>query len=456
MKTNIKRIIYTSIAILIIVFSSTFAILMTLERTDYRNYLQGQYSKNMFDLIDNVQNIRVDLSKSEIVGSREQQIVMFEEIFRHASNANDQLHSLPIQQETISETSKFLSQVGGFCYTLSKESAEGKALNNNDYVLIDRLKSESYSLETDLQKVTNDINKGGINWNEIRASASGIISVSTSDPVGEQFKSIQKQVVEYPTLIYDGPFSDNILNIKPKVNLLKQVTEKQAEATLIKAVGVNRIESIKLEASPSGTRISTYRYTVKIKGRSQNDAGVTCEISKNGGKVVYLLDGRAANKSSIDIKTAVSIGEKYLNNLGFNNMAVTFTLNSDNVVTANYIFKQNGIIIYPDQIKIKIALDDGSILGVEAEKYLVAHQDKRDLSVPKISRSDAQKKVSTRLSIKSVNIAVIPYESDKEVQCYEFSGSYKGDNFKVYINCDTGYEQRIIQIINTPEGDLVM
>ena len=240
MKTNIKRIIYTSIAILIIVFSSTFAILMTLERTDYRNYLQAQYSKNMFDLIDNVQNIRVDLSKSEIVGSREQQIVMFEEIFRHASNANDQLHSLPVEQQTISETSKFLSQVGGFCYTLSKESAEGKALNNDDFVLIDRLKSESYSLETDLQKVTNDINKGGINWNEIRASASGIISVSKSDSVGEQFKTIQKQVVEYPTLIYDGPFSDNILNIKPKVNFLKQVTEKQAEATLIKAVEIGR------------------------------------------------------------------------------------------------------------------------------------------------------------------------------------------------------------------------
>lgn len=456
MKTNIKRIIYTSIAILIIVFSSTFAILMTLERTDYRNYLQGQYSKNMFDLIDNVKNIRVDLSKSEIVGSREQQIVMFEEIFRHASSANDQLHSLPIGQETISETGKFLSQIGGFCYTLSKESAQGKTLNNSDYELIDRLKSESFSLETDLQKVTSDINKGGLNWGEIRKQASGIISVSKIDDVSEQFKTIQKQVVEYPSLIYDGPFSDNILNIKPKVNSQKQVTEKQAEAMLVKAVGIKRIDSIKLETSPLGTKISTYRYTVKIKGRSAKDAVVTCEISKNGGEVVYLLDGREAKSSSINMKTAISIGEKYLNSIGYSNVTGTYTLKSDNVAVVNYIFKQNGILIYPDQIKVKIALDDGSILGVEAEKYLIAHQDKRNLGVPKVSRADAQKKVSSRLNITSVNIVVIPYESDKEIQCYEFSGNYRGDNFKVYINCDTGYEQKIIQIINTPEGELVM
>lgn len=456
MKTNIKRIIYTSIAILIIVFSSTFAILMTLERTDYRNYLQGEYSKSMFDLIDSVQNIRVNLSKSEIVGSREQNIVMFEEIFRHASNANDKLHSLPLQQETISDTAKFLSQVGDFCYTLSKASAEGKTLSDSDFEVIERLKNESYTLETELNKVSIDINQGDIKWGEIRKKASGIISVAKSEVVAEQFKSIQKQVVQYPALIYDGPFSDNILSIKPKVNFLKEVTEQQAEAVLVNAVGSNRIESIKLEGSPAGTKISSYRYTVKIKGRVEKDGEITCEISKNGGKLVYLLDGRESKNSSIDIKTAVSIGEKYLNSIGCSNMVQAYALKTDNATVINYIFKQNEVLIYPDQIKIKIALDDGSIIGVEAEKYLVAHEEKRDLPVPKISRADAQKKVGSRLNIKSVNLVVIPYESNKEVLCYEFSGSYKQDNFKVYINCDTGYEQKIIQIINTPEGQLVM
>ena len=51
MKIAKKRIIYTALVILIVVFSSTFAVLMTLERNDYRNYLQGEYGKSMYDIL---------------------------------------------------------------------------------------------------------------------------------------------------------------------------------------------------------------------------------------------------------------------------------------------------------------------------------------------------------------------------------------------------------------------
>ncbi len=128
MKMLKKRILYTSIVTIIVVFSTTFAILMFLERLDYRNYLQGQYSKNMYELISSVQNIRVNLGKSAIVGSREQSIVVFEEIFRYSATANDKLHSLPIDQVVVGDTSEFLTQVGDFCYTLQKHHQKEKNL----------------------------------------------------------------------------------------------------------------------------------------------------------------------------------------------------------------------------------------------------------------------------------------------------------------------------------------
>ena len=133
MKMLKKRILYTSAVTIIVVFSTTFAILMFLERLDYRNYLQGQYSKNMYELISSVQNIRVNLGKSAIVGSREQSIVVFEEIFRYSATANDKLHSLPIEQSVVGDTSEFLTQVGDFCYTLAKASSEGKDLSDKEY-----------------------------------------------------------------------------------------------------------------------------------------------------------------------------------------------------------------------------------------------------------------------------------------------------------------------------------
>lgn len=456
MKITRKRIVYTALVTLIVVFTSTFAILMTLERTDYRNYLQGEYSKNMYDLIDSVQNIRVNLGKAAIVGSREQNIVVFEEIFRNASMASDKLHSLPISQDTIGDTSKFLSQVGDFCYTLGTASSGGKSLSDSDYASIDRLKNESFTLEQELKKVSLDINEGRVKWGEIRKKVTGVLASSKGQPLVEKFAGIQKQVVQYPALIYDGPFSDNVLEIKPKISLQKEVSQKQAEETARSIIGKDKIESMTLEPNQGNEKINSFRFSAAMKGRTDKNQRVVCEISKPGGKVLYLLNDRTVSNPKLDAKKAIDIGANYLKNIGYSSMTPTYSLNYGNVAVVNYVYKQGNYMIYPDQIKLKVALDDGSIVGIESEKYLTAHEENRTIPTPKITANQAKQRVGTRLNISNVGMAIVPTETNKEVLCYEFSGNYKGDSYIVYINADTGYEQKIVQIINTPNGKLTM
>lgn len=456
MKITRKRIIYTALVTLIVVFTSTFAILMTLERTDYRNYLQAEYSKSMYDLIDSVQNIRVNLGKAAIVGSKEQSIVVFEEIFRNASMANDKLHSLPIGQQTIGDTSKFLSQVGDFCYTLGKVSSEGKSLSDSDYASIDRLKNESFTLEQQLKKVSLDINEGRVRWGEIRKKVTGVLASGKEQPLVEKFQGIQKQVVQYPALIYDGPFSDNVLEIKPKIYSQKEVSQKQAEETARLIIGGDKIESMQLDTSQGKEKINSFRFLAAMKGRTDKNQRVICEISKSGGKVLYLLNDRMISNPKIDTKKVTDIGTNYLKNIGYSNMTPTYSLNYENVAVINYVYKQKDYMIYPDQIKLKIALDDGSIVGIESEKYLTSHEENRNIPAPKVTANQAKQRVGKRLNINNTRLAIVPTETNKEVLCYEFSGDYKDDNYIVYINAETGYEQKIVQIINTPNGQLTM
>lgn len=456
MKMTRKRIIYTIAVTLIVVFSTTFAILMTLERNDYKNYLKGEYSKNMYDLITAVENIRVNLSKAGITNSREQKIVTFEEIFRNSAEANDKLHSLPIPQQNIENTSKFLSQVGDFCYSLVRASTEGKDLTDKDYANIDNLKQQALKLQNDLNLALADINEGRVQWGEIRQKASGVFAKGNEQGLSTQFANIQKQIAQYPTLIYDGPFSDNVMDIKAKILAKSEVSLNDATNVVYKAIGKDKVDKIQVLSNDGKTKIPSYRFNVTMKNRSAKQNVVICEISKNGGKVVYLLDNRLVNNPTMDVKKAIDIGSKYLQDLGYKNMVSTYSLKYENTAIINYIFKQDNIVIYPDQIKLKIAMDDGSIIGIESEKYLVSHEDIRKLNAPKISEAQATAKVSKRLNISTVRLAVIPTETNTEVLCYEVAGSYKDDKFVVYINAQTGYEQRIIQIINTPNGELTM
>lgn len=457
MNNERKRFFYTIAVTLIVVYSATFSVLMTLERMDYRNYLQGEYSKNMYELVNSVDNIRTDLGKAAISGSREQKIIVFEEIFRYSAIANDKINSLPLDQTAIADTSKYLSQVGDFCYSLVRASAEGKDLTDKDYATIDSLNDQSNKLLNKLTGVLTDINVGRVSWGEIRKKVTGVFAKGTNDVIGGQFTDIQKQIAQYPSLIYDGPFSENIMNIAPKINSQKEINQSQATAIVQNIFGKNNIKKMEVSSvnSKASSSVNSYDFNITLNGSSKERA-VTCSISKNGGKIVYLIDNRNVGNATMNMDKAISIGSNYLSNLGYKNMESTYALNYGNIAVISYIYRQNNVFIYPDQIKLKVALDNGQIVGIESDKYLVSHVDTRSIPTPKITATQAKSRVSNRLKINAIRLAIIPTESNQEVLCYEYEGSYKNNNYVVYINSQTGYEQKILQIINTPNGQLTM
>jgi len=196
-------------------------------------------------------------------------------------------------------------------------------------------------------------------------------------------------------------------------------------------------------------------FNVYITGRNKNQEKLTCEISKNGGKVLSILDNKVAGKPTMDINTAAQLGTKYLNRIGYKNMFSTYVLNYNNVAVISYVGRDGNTLVYPDMIKLKVSMDDGNIVGLEADKYLKSNYN-RTIPTAKITEAKATERVGKRLNIKSVKMAIVPTETNKEVLCYEFSGNYKGDDFIVYIDANTGYETKILQIRNTPNGKLTM
>ena len=136
-------------------------------------------------------------------------------------------------------------------------------------------------------------------------------------------------------------------------------------------------------------------------------------------------------------------------------MNETYYLKNEGILTVNYAYKQDGILVYPDLVKLKIALDDGEILGMETSGYLNNHCKRTDVK-PKISKKKAKEILNKDLNIESEGLAIIPTKWKTEILCYEFKGKIKDTEYLVYINADTGKEQDILVIVNTPNGTLTM
>ena len=136
-------------------------------------------------------------------------------------------------------------------------------------------------------------------------------------------------------------------------------------------------------------------------------------------------------------------------------MQQTYYLKNEGIVTINYAYSQDGVIMYPDLIKLKIALDNGQVLGVETTGYLNNHTI-RDISKVKITKEQAKEKLNKNLDIESETLAVIPTDWKTELLCYEFKGKVGDTNYIVYINAETGKEEEILVITDTPNGILTM
>ena len=136
-------------------------------------------------------------------------------------------------------------------------------------------------------------------------------------------------------------------------------------------------------------------------------------------------------------------------------MKETYFIKQGNVVTVNYAYNDNGVIVYPDLIKVKIALDNGEILGIETTGYLNSHKE-REFNGPQITLEEAKAKINDKLEIMSENMAIIPTEWKTELVCYEFKWKLEEKEFLVYINAETGKEEDILVILDTPGGTLTV
>ncbi len=116
---------------------------------------------------------------------------------------------------------------------------------------------------------------------------------------------------------------------------------------------------------------------------------------------------------------------------------------------------KTGVILYPDLVKVKIALDDGQVCSVETQGYIFNHTTRENLSA-KYSVQDAKQILNKNIEVISEDLAVIPTDSKTEILCYEFKGRIDDKDFVIYINANTLQEEKVLLIIDTPGGTLTM
>ena len=117
----------------------------------------------------------------------------------------------------------------------------------------------------------------------------------------------------------------------------------------------------------------------------------------------------------------------------------------------NFVTSENNIRIYPEAIKIKVALDNGNIIGFSAEEYLKSLNDAREVEKPVLTSEQARAKVNPNFKIMEERQSIIINDLNKEVLCYEFLGTIENDTYRIFINAKDGVEEEVEKLKNAEQ-----
>ena len=436
-------------AFFIIIIALIITLLNIQKRT--KQVSENQYNRAFYELVDYVQNVETYLAKSLISTTPEHGAETLTNVWREANLAQAYLAQLPIESQELENTEKFLNQVSDYSYSLSRKNINNEGLSEEDLSNLKNLHSYSVQLENTLNQLSDDINSGRISWNELTKKGTVAFAQQVSSSSTEGFSTLEENFHEYSGLIYDGAFSEHLTSKDKKGLTGEEIDEDTAKQKVKDFIGENNIKEINSLGFSENADIPEYNFSLK----TNNEDDVNISVSRNGGHIIYMNTNRTVNTEIISQEEANEKGKEFLDSKGFNNMKETYYLKQEGIVTVNYAYTQNDVVIYPDLIKVKIALDNGEILGIETTGYINNHT-QRDLSNIKITKEKAKETLNKNLEIMSEGMAIIPTEWQTEILCYEFKGKVEDREFLVYINATTGKEEDILIITKTENGTLTM
>ena len=449
-----KKKIITAITMILVILSLILGYNLYEKNQDYKIATENNYNMAFYELVDYVQNVKTYLAKSLITTDHTHGAETLTHLWREANLAQTYLAMLPLESQELENTEKFLNQVSEYSYTLSRKNINDEDLRSEDLGNLETLYSYSVDLSNVLNQLSADLSSGRVTWKELKDDGNNVFAQQVSNISQDSFGALEENFHEYAGLIYDGAYSEHLISSEKKGLQGDTIDEETAKQKAKEFIGQDRVKEITSFELSENSDIEAYAIGI----RTNEDEKINMSISKVGGHVIYMNSDKNVEVQIISEEEAKNKAQEFLNSKGYTNMKANYYINQGGVLTINFAYEQKydstqSVIMYADLIKVKVALDNGEILGIETTGYLNNHYE-RDFVTPKISIEEAKSKLNTDIEISNERLAMIPTEWNTEIFCYEFQGKIDDIEFLTYINVETGDEEDTLIITNTENGTL--
>ena len=434
-KPNTSHLAAFALALAVILGGST--VFYAAREKQYETYVMTQHRESLSQLLTSLDQLDTSLQKAAYLPEGAMRQTLAADIWKESQLASAALAALPLEEHPLEQVESYISKVGDYAYYLLRTSLYDRAAQE-EWDTLCALREQASGILNAVHTLKEQVDTGSAAFRSLTAS------VSSEDAVSTSLSAVNDEFPEYPSLIYDGPYSDHVSQRTPKA--VAEMSNLSSEDALKKAGELLSIEPSLLELLyQSDGQIPCY-------GIRCNDAVLTLTVQ--GGLPLSYTRQPAGGEAAISVEQALSKAADFLEQMGYPSLQHSYYQLYENTLTINFHSMQQDVLCYPDLIKVGVSLADGSIVHMDASGYLMNHT-ARTLPEAQFSETDAAAAVPNTLRLQQVNRCLIPTTGHHETACWELVCETETDtHILLYLNDQTGQTENLLLLIESENGTL--
>ncbi|MFB1050476.1 germination protein YpeB [Paraliobacillus sp. JSM ZJ581] len=398
---------------------------------------ENNYQRAFHDLTYKIDLLHDKIGTTLALNTKETLSPQLVEIWRITSEANTDVGQLPLALLPFNKTEEFLSNIGDFTYRTAVRDLENNPLSDEEIKDLKDLYQTSGDIKKELRKVQHVVLEDNLRWMDVQLALVNN-DEQQDNTIIDGFKTVDQTAREYA----ESTLSTNITGISNEKHDYrfisgKKIKENEAEKKIRQLFSLPKETNVVVAKSGKGATLPTYSGSFKSNG-----VHGYIDLSEKGGNTLSFMLNRKIKKQQLSLNEAAKKASTFLEKNGLTKMELFQSSQYDHVGVFQFLYKQDDVRMYPDKVQLKVALDNGEILGYMANDYYRNHQE-RTIKEPTISLDDAKAKVNPSVTVQDQHLAVVENDVAEEVLAYAFLGTMGEETYRIFIDANNGNELQV-------------
>ena len=390
----------------------------------------------MYELTGIMEHVDDDLERVRISASPVQQSRILTDLLVQARLAELDLEKLPFTAEQDSNITSFINRTATECERMLAKLRNGEALSEKDKTILAQLYETNHTIRTELETFVSEMRDEDLM--QYMKEGKGNIK--------DAMERLEQMTLEENRATFgratDGKESKGMpekMPVTPSEERTAGIDAAKAEElcyTYFSRYNISEYQCV-------GETVSQAYSAYNIQGYDDKGTLLFAEVSQADGALLRFDYYEDCSEETFDLENAERIAEQFLEALGYDDMEVVRFRNNGTTTDFTFLYEDDDIVYYPDEIRVKVCRTRGVVTGMDATKYILHHNEERSEPQVKINLATAQSKLYDGLTVESSRLAVVRTIRGERA-AYEFLCSYGEENYFVFLDAVSGEEIAIV------------